>query len=75
MNTLHGRAYRSFLWTFRMEKLEAGIGLSFSYKEYLLKMKLEESQFISCQHHDLDRVLRVVTDNDLVGSNALPNTE
>src|SRR5580704_19702805 len=37
--------------------------------------KLEEPQFIGCQHHVLDRVLRVVMDEELGGNNTSPNIE
>ena len=37
--------------------------------------KLEKPQFVGCQHHVLDRMLRLVMDDKLGGNNTSPNIE
>ena len=40
-----------------------------------LEKNISKPQFISCQHHILDRIFRLVMDEELVGSTKSPNIE
>lgn len=58
---------KNLLRILRMLTPEAGIGLSFRYKVYLLKRNLKKQQVIGCQN--LDREIRVIMDEELEGKN------
>lgn len=50
-------------------------GIVFQLQRMFAQKNLEKPQFIGCQHHILDRVLRVVMDHELGGNNTSPNIE
>ena len=50
-------------------------GIVIQLQRLFAQKKLEEPQFIGCQHHVLDRVLRIVIDDELGGINTSPNIE
>ena len=50
-------------------------GIVTQLQRLFTQKKLEEPQFIGCQYHILDRVLRLVMDDDLGGNNTSPNIE
>jgi len=48
-------------------------GIVTQLQSLFVQNKLEAPQFIGCQHHILDRVLRIVMDTELGGNNISPN--
>ena len=50
-------------------------GIVIQLQRLFAQKKLEEPQFIGCQHHVLDRLLRLVMDDELGGNNTSPNIE
>ena len=50
-------------------------GIVIQLKRLFAQKKLEEPQFIGCQHHILDRVLRLLMNEELGGNNTSPNIE
>ena len=50
-------------------------GIVIQLQRLFAQKKLEEPQFIGCQHHVLDRVLCIVMDDELGGNNTSPNIE
>ena len=60
------------------ESFRCKINIYYSHsvtKTFFFQKNREEPQFIGCQHHLIDRVLRIIMDEELGGNNTSPNIE